>query len=75
MIEESFSVHRFLRSKVWREMDAPPYLSGDEVGRLMAVSEIVSEQQRFNYQDNVVSFEINLPPHSVAAIECELGGS
>ncbi|MGH9899398.1 MAG: GH39 family glycosyl hydrolase [Pyrinomonadaceae bacterium] len=57
--------------RVWREMGAPPYLSEDEVGRLVAASETVREQQRFNYQDKVVSFEINLPPHSVAAIECE----
>lgn len=58
-------------SRVWREMGAPPYLSDDEVGRLMAVSEIVREQQRFSYKDAAIFFEIKLPPHSVAAVEVE----
>ncbi len=57
--------------QVWLEMGAPPYLSDDEVGQLMASSEIVRGQQRFSYKDAVISFEINLPPHSVAAVEFE----
>ena len=56
---------------VWQELGAPDYLSPDEVERLAAASELVREQQRFKYKDATISFEINLPPHSVAAVEFE----
>src|SRR5205823_6446387 len=57
--------------QVWREMGAPDYLSEEEVGHLMAASELVGRQQRFRYKDSTISFEINLPPHSVAAVAFE----
>ena len=59
-------------SRAWREMGEPSYLSNDEVGSLMAASEITQQQQRFTYRDSAISFEINLPPHSVVAVEFEL---
>ena len=57
--------------QVWRGMGAPDYLSDEEVKRLSAASEVVRTQQRFRYKDSSISFEINLPPHSVAAVELE----
>src|SRR6266576_1352727 len=57
--------------QAWREIGAPDYLSEEEVERLMAASEIVRKQQRFRYKDPSISFEINLPPHSVASVEFE----
>jgi len=58
--------------QVWREMGAPDYLSNEEITRLSAASEVVRKQQRFRYKDSSISFEINLPPHSVTSIEFEL---
>ena len=57
--------------QVWQEMGAPDYLSDEDVGRLMAATELVRKQQRFRYKDSSLSFEINLPPHSVASVEFE----
>jgi len=58
--------------QVWREMGAPDYLSNEEITRLSAASEVVRKQQRFRYKHSSISFEINLPPHSVTSIEFEL---
>jgi len=60
--------------QVWREMGAPNYLSDEEVKRLSGASEVVRKQQRFRYKDSTISFELNLPPHSVAAVEFEFAG-
>jgi len=57
--------------QVWRQMGAPDYLSAEELERLMAASESVRTQQRFSYREQAISFEINLPPHSVASVEFE----
>src|SRR5207237_7552382 len=57
--------------QAWREIGAAEYLSEEEVGRLMAASELARKQQRFRYKDSSISFEINLPPHSVASVEFE----
>jgi len=59
----------------WRDMGAPNYLSDEEVKRLTAASEFFRKQQRFRYKDSSISFEINLPPHSVAVIEFEFAES
>ena len=61
--------------QVWREMGAPDYLSDEKVKQLTAASELVRKQQRFRYRDSSISFEINLPPHSVAVIEFEFAES
>ena len=57
--------------QAWREMRAPHYLTDEEVGRLVAASELVRKRQRFRHKNSGISFEINLPPHSVAAVEFE----
>jgi xylan 1,4-beta-xylosidase len=57
--------------RAWREMDPPDYLNHELVGELSAASELVRKQQRFKYREAQVSFEINLPPHGVAAVELE----
>jgi len=58
--------------QVWRKIGAPEYLSDEDVQGLAAASELVRKQQRFRYRDSTISFEIGLPPQSVAAIEFEL---
>src|SRR6266576_743424 len=61
--------------QLWHEIGAPDYLSEEEVGRLMAASELVRKQQRFRYKDSNILFEINLPPRSVASVEFEFADS
>jgi hypothetical protein len=52
-------------------MGEPEYLSQEMVARLAAASELVRKQQRFISRDSIVSFELTLPPHGVAAVEFE----
>jgi len=68
---ERVDEHHANPRQAWREMRAPEYLSDEEIERLMAASEVVRKQQRFRYKDSSISFEINLPPHSVGAVEFE----
>jgi xylan 1,4-beta-xylosidase len=56
---------------VWTRMGSPEYLTEEHVRHLVSSSEIVRQQQRFSYEDSIVSFEISLPPYAVAAVELE----
>ena len=59
----------------WREMGEPQYLNHEQVNRLIVASEIVRRQQRFKYKDGAIAFEVDLPPHGVAAVEFEFSGN
>jgi xylan 1,4-beta-xylosidase len=61
--------------QVWTDIGAPNYLTDEQVKRLSAASELVRKQQRFRYKHSTISFEANLPPHSVAAVEFEFADS
>jgi xylan 1,4-beta-xylosidase len=53
---------------LWEEMGQPEYLSDKEVAQLELASQLVSEKQRFKYEDGALSLKVDLPPHAVAAI-------
>lgn len=54
--------------KLWQEMNKPEYLSASEIERLTEASRLNEEPIECQYNDSAVSFEIDLPPHSVAAV-------
>ncbi|MGI8495196.1 MAG: GH39 family glycosyl hydrolase [Pyrinomonadaceae bacterium] len=54
--------------KIWQEMGKPEYLSASEVEHLMQASRLTEEPIECQYHDSAISFEIDLPPHSVAAV-------
>ena len=53
---------------IWQEMNKPEYLSASEVEHLTEASRLTEEPIECQYNDSAVSFEIDLPPHSVAAV-------
>jgi xylan 1,4-beta-xylosidase len=57
--------------RLWEEMGLPTYPSVSELDRLNEASKLARERQSFKWSDETVSFEIDLPPHAVAAIEVE----
>jgi hypothetical protein len=57
-----------------KEMGAPEYLKPAQVDALEAASRLTPEKLPFNYSNQVISFEINLPPQSVATVTIEFGG-
>jgi xylan 1,4-beta-xylosidase len=57
---------------LWNQMGRPEYLTAKEVEQLQEASRLVKERQSFRYKDNTVWLEIDLPPHSVAAITITL---
>ena len=57
--------------RAWQEMGSPDYLSAALVAELSGVSECESKSHPFDYQNNDLSFEVTLPPLSVAAITFE----
>jgi xylan 1,4-beta-xylosidase len=55
----------------WREMGEPEYLSRSQVEQLEAASRLVKEPLGFSYENRTVRFEVDLPPHAVAAVTLE----
>jgi xylan 1,4-beta-xylosidase len=55
----------------WVRMGRPEYLSATQVDRLEEASRLVQEPQPYRYQEGQVRFEVDLPPHAVAAITME----
>ena len=56
----------------WREMGEPEYLSRSQVEQLKAASRLVKEPLGFSYANRTVRFDVDLPPHAVAAVTLEL---
>ena len=52
----------------WREMGSPEYLSAALVAELNAVSRCEPEPHPFDFRDHALSFDLALPPLSVAAV-------
>jgi xylan 1,4-beta-xylosidase len=58
--------------RLWREIGEPEYTSRSQVEQLEAASRLVKEPLGFSYDDRTIHFEIDLPPHAVAAVTLEL---
>lgn len=56
----------------WREMGEPEYPSRSQVEQLEASSRLVKEPLGFSYANRTVRFDIDIPPHAVAAVTLEL---
>ncbi|MGI8787176.1 MAG: GH39 family glycosyl hydrolase [Pyrinomonadaceae bacterium] len=57
--------------KLWTQMGEPEYLSAAQVEQLNEASRLIKEPIKCDYKDSTVSFEIEMPPHSVAAVTVE----
>ena len=58
--------------RVWEEMGAPTYPSASQLEALGEASNVTLEKQPFEWSEETVIFEIDLPPNSVVSIEVEL---
>lgn len=56
----------------WREMGEPEYLSHSQVEELEAASQLVAEPFDFNYTNRTIRFDVELPPHAIAAVTLEI---
>ena len=56
----------------WREMGEPEYLSSAQVQELEAASRLAKEPFDVTYADGTVRFDVDLPPHAIAAVTLEL---
>lgn len=54
--------------RCWREMGEPEYPSRLQVEQLEAASRLAKEPLGFVYENRTVCFDIDLPPHAVAAV-------
>lgn len=54
--------------KLWHEMGEPDYLTTIQLERLQQASEMNKELLPCQYGDGVIHFDIELPPHAVAAV-------
>ena len=57
--------------KLWTEMEKPEYLSREQVAQLEAASRLIKEPLQNGFRGSHTNFEIDLPPHSVAAVTLE----
>jgi xylan 1,4-beta-xylosidase len=56
---------------LWRTMGEPEYLSPTEVEQLQAASCLSRQSHPFHFEKRTLQLEIDLPPHSVAALTME----
>jgi xylan 1,4-beta-xylosidase len=59
----------------WRGMGSRDYLRREDVERLEEASRLKEEAQPWRYEGEVLSLEVSLPPHAVAALELNSGPS
>ena len=59
--------------RLWREMGEPEYPNAVELERLNAASRLAKEPHPFTYQGRTIHLDIELPPHSVAAVTIDFG--
>jgi xylan 1,4-beta-xylosidase len=57
--------------RVWESMGSPAYLSAAQVEKLKRASELVKEDQRWQYQNGHMSCAVTVPPHGIAAVTFE----
>jgi xylan 1,4-beta-xylosidase len=59
--------------RAWSEMGEPTYLSADQVNQLKAASRLTKEPISWKYDTPTIQFDLDVPPHAVAAITIEFG--
>jgi xylan 1,4-beta-xylosidase len=59
--------------RAWSEMGEPTYLSPTQVDELKAASRLMKEPISWEYDPPTIRFDLDLPPHAVAAITIEFG--
>jgi xylan 1,4-beta-xylosidase len=59
--------------RLWLEMGSPPYPSREQLEGLHEASLLVPREHPWRQEDGAVIFELDLPPHGVAAISLDLG--
>ena len=64
--------HHANAHRVWQEMGSPTYLSPAQLGQLHAASESNAEPLTCTFDAGVLTFDVDLPPHAVAAVMIEL---
>ncbi|MGI8469603.1 MAG: GH39 family glycosyl hydrolase [Pyrinomonadaceae bacterium] len=69
---ERIDEHHANAKKIWQEMDKPEYLSAKQVENLQGASRLIREPVACQSKDKTASFEIEMLPHSVAAVTLEL---
>jgi xylan 1,4-beta-xylosidase len=57
--------------KLWESMGRPGYLSGAQVEDLKLASQLVKEEQPWEYANGNLSCALTVPPHGVAALTVE----
>jgi xylan 1,4-beta-xylosidase len=57
--------------RLWEQMGAPEYLSGAAAADLDQASKLRREPQPYDYENGVITLDVTLPPHAVAAITIE----
>ncbi len=56
---------------LWESMGMPEYLSGSQEEKLEAASQLIKEEQSWEFQNGNVSCSVAVPPHGVAALTIE----
>ena len=65
---ERIDEHHANAKKLWLKKKSPEYLSQKDVGQLDQASQLQRKSLRFKYSSGKLQFQIDSPPHSVAAV-------
>jgi xylan 1,4-beta-xylosidase len=58
--------------RAWQEMGRPEYLKPGQIEELETASKMMRQKLPFTFSNGVIAFDLNVPPHGVAAITIEL---
>lgn len=54
--------------RLWETLGKPNYLNESQLEQLHRASELTPEPQAWHYEDGTLRFDLELPPHAVAAV-------
>jgi Glycosyl hydrolases family 39. len=54
--------------RAWMEMGSPTYLDREQIQALMKASELIKEPVDWTLEDNGITIDLLIQPHSVVAI-------
>jgi xylan 1,4-beta-xylosidase len=72
MLERIDDNHAHARA-AWQAMGAPEYLTETQIRQLEEASRLAGEALSWHFEERTTHFEVELPPHAVAALTIELG--
>jgi xylan 1,4-beta-xylosidase len=71
---ERIDVEHANAKAAWEALGKPEYLNADQVGQLEKASRLIAEPYSWQQEGSTIRFDLDLPPHAVAALTVDFPG-